>query len=80
MVELGDSQSLESLFEVAHLTEIEFEEQWGDPMESENTELEEVPESATIDFGNGTIKDATTSFIIKRAMVDPDATVYPDDE
>lgn len=60
------------------IARIDFEEIWGDPLESKNTDLEKIPEDAVIDFGSGVVKDCSIRFIIKRAMLDPVATVLPD--
>lgn len=48
-----------------------------DVTQSEHTDLDEVPEAATIDFGNGVERQTQLSFFIQRAMLDPDATVVP---
>lgn len=71
------SDSLETGVDLDDLQRIDFEAHWGDPVESDHTGLDDVPDDAVIDFGNGTVKDSSIQFIIKRAMVDPDATVLP---
>lgn len=65
--------------EYDHLVRLNFEAEWGDPLESEHTDLDEVPTEACIDFGNGIVRDCSMAFIVKRAMIDPDATVHPTD-
>lgn len=48
-----------------------------DPTESPNTNLETIPESATISYRSGRTRDSALSFIVKRAMLDPHAEVIP---
>lgn len=61
-----------------YIPDIDFEEKYEDPVESDHTDLDAVPERAVIDFDNGVVRDCSMVFIIKRAMVDPDAKVLPD--
>lgn len=71
-----------------HIGKIDFEERWGDPLESQHTELEAIPvseedeqsENVVIDFGDGVVMDCSMPFIIKRAMLDPEAKVLPDEQ
>jgi hypothetical protein len=51
-----------------------------DPTKSSNTNLDSVPNSATISFRSGRTRDTQLSFIIERAMLDPDAEVIPYNE
>lgn len=74
------AHSIEEFSDVQELVKLDFEEQWGDPLETENSQLSEVPERALIDFGNGETKDCEMSYFIKRAMLDEDATVLPHGE
>jgi hypothetical protein len=75
-----EGSSIESLFGLDGWPELDFEETWGDPLDSEYTDLEEVPDYAVIDFGNGVERESSVTFLIKMAMLDPEATVYPQDE
>lgn len=57
---------------------LDFKEDWEDPVESSHTDLEEVPEKATIEFHDGTKRKGwSNQFIIQRVMIDPEATVHP---
>jgi hypothetical protein len=51
-----------------------------DPTESENTSMGTVPSSATIAYRSGKTRDTQLSFVIERAMLDPDAEVIPYEE
>lgn len=78
------SQSVEDLLndegKYNHLRTVSFNEEYGDPIESEHTDLDAAPERAIIDFGEHGERECGIPFIIKRAMVDPDATVRPIDD
>lgn len=76
---MNETQSLEQRLGIGRRPRLDFTAQWEDPVASEHTDLDAVPEAACIDFGNGVVRECSTAFIIKRAMVDPDATVLPDD-
>lgn len=51
-----------------------------DPTESPHTELETIPSSATVHYDSGKTRETTLTFIIERAMLDPDAEVVPYEE
>lgn len=51
-----------------------------DVTESDNTNLDAVPTSATISFRSGATRDTQMSFVIRRAMIDPEAEVIPYEE
>jgi len=51
-----------------------------DPTASENTSMGTVPSSATIAYRSGKTRDTQLSFVIERAMLDPDAEVIPYEE
>jgi hypothetical protein len=50
------------------------------PPDSENTTLQTVPSSATIAYRSGKTRETQLSFVIERAMLDPDAEVMPYEE
>jgi hypothetical protein len=56
-----------------------FEDVYEDPLESEHTDLDEIPDRATIEFPECT-RTVAIRYLIMRAMVDPDATVTPQGE
>ena len=52
-----------------------------DATESEHTSLDAVPETADIEYDDGTVHDGIgLSFLIERALLDPHATVGTRDE
>lgn len=54
-----------------------YDEQF-DPTDSEHTDLDEVPDVADIVLADGTVKRGRSlSFLIERAMLDPETTVRP---
>jgi hypothetical protein len=48
--------------------------------QSQHTDLDAIPNAATISFQNGRTRDTQLTFIIERAMLDPTAEVIPYEE